>query len=153
MIEHAWTVLCRKAIVDPQTNNATLVETVEQINATGVVNFPTLAPMQMELVSLWYRSDVATPARGQGRVTFLGPDGHETVPAQVFSIDLSAFVRVRSIAQLPGLPVTGPGMYYFQIAVLDQGNEEWRNVGRVPVQIAVQGNQEATPPARAEAVH
>jgi len=35
MIEHAWTVLCRKAIVDPQTNNATLVETIDQITATA----------------------------------------------------------------------------------------------------------------------
>jgi len=142
MIEHAWTVLCKKAIVDPQTGNITLVETVEQINATGAApDFPALAPMEMELVSLWYRTDIEVAVRGQGRIALIGPDGHVVGDPQTLQLDLTTFVRARTIAKLPGLPVTGAGVYRFQVELSVDGQEEWRIVARVPVQFTVQDNR------------
>jgi hypothetical protein len=150
MIEHAWTVVCKKAIVDPQTNNATLVEIVEQINSTQRVIFPTVAPVQMELVTLWYRSNIDTPEHGEGRIVFIGPDGREAGPPQVFPIDLTQGARLRTIAQLPGIPLVGEGVHYFQIELRADGQAQWRSVARIPVTFVM--NQPVAQPA-AEPVH
>jgi hypothetical protein len=133
MITHAWTVACNKCIVDPSTNNATLVEVLEQISVTGLVQFPAVAPLQVDVVTVWYRSDPARGERGTGRFRLVNPDGSSTAETE-YAIDLTNHFRARSIGRLAGLPIAGPGSYFFQVELRE--DQRWREVARIPFFVA-----------------
>lgn len=148
MIEHAWTLACTKSIVDAQTNNMSITEVLEQVNVEGPVQFPTIAPMQADVVSVWYRSNPDRGTRGSGRLTFVGPDRNPVGPAHDFAIDLTGYYRARTVTRLAGLPLTGAGIYAFKVEMRADVNGAWREVASVPINVTVQAV--AAVPAAAE---
>jgi hypothetical protein len=135
MIVHASTVFCTKCVIDPDTNNATLVEVLDQINIPEGTAFPMVAPIQSDLVSVWYRSNPNEPGRGTGRVSLVRPNGEKIVQKE-YAIDLSVFYRGRTITRSGGFNVLEFGVYYFWIDVRQEGSEEWDNVAKIPVSVA-----------------
>ena len=73
MINHVWTVLCHRTLIDQKSNNVSMIDAIEQINIKGREG-PTVAQISMELVSLWIRSDPNTGTRGQYRISFIEPN-------------------------------------------------------------------------------
>ena len=57
MVEHAWSVLCDRAIIDQQTNNIVLnvIEHVKFTHEAEETGKPLLMRLNGELVSLWYK--------------------------------------------------------------------------------------------------
>src|SRR5437879_5131067 len=115
MIEHDWTVVCSRTIVDPDSRNATLVDVIEQLNLSAAARFPVVIPVQMDIVSLWYRSNIDVAERGQGRIALVNPAGEEH--AEEILIDVSEYPRARTISRSGGIAVSGPGTYRFRIEV------------------------------------
>lgn len=134
MIEHAWALLCTKCVIDPDTNNATLTEVLETLTIAGEVQFPTVAPLQMDLVSVWYRSTPEVGSRGSGRVSLLKPDGELAIPPMEFAIDLTNFFRARNIARIAGLPIAGIGIYFFKLELRTDAGL-WRQVAKIPLNV------------------
>src|SRR6185369_420814 len=114
MIGHAWTVACTKCIVDPSSNNATLAEVIEEItlnpNPGQQLPFPGVLPIQLNLVSVWYRLRAEQPAQATGRFSFVLGDQVIGTPNE-FAINLSAHYRGRTITRMAGLSIVGPGVY------------------------------------------
>jgi hypothetical protein len=135
MIEHAWTLLCTKCVTDPDSRNATLVEVVEQINAPADAVFPAVVPLQLDLVSVWYRTNPETPATGTGRVTLIPPTG-EAGPPTEYAIDLSVFYRSRNLTRSGGIALGGLGIYYFQIEYRENAQAAWKIVSKLPLNVA-----------------
>jgi hypothetical protein len=137
MIKNAWSVLCTRCITDSATNNVTLAEVVEQLNippGTEVVGVA--APIQMDLVTLWYRENANQPARGTGRIVVTRPDRTASQPI-TFAVDLTQFLRVRAIGRLAGLELHGAGDYFFKVELRIEGQENWTEVSRIPLHVAV----------------
>lgn len=139
MISHAWTVICEKTIIDRDTNNLSL-DVLEQISFVGVPRETGTAlqlPLQVSIVSLWYRTIPEQEAQSQARIAYIAPD--ETVLGYINqALDFSQYRRLRSIATMPIL-ATIQGRYFFRVELLE--NDEWHEVARVPFEIHIQSEE------------
>jgi hypothetical protein len=69
MIQHVWSVLCARAVIDSESNTISLFDVVEQIVAIGPgiaaigPGAEGVAPVSLELVTLWSRDSLDEAAR------------------------------------------------------------------------------------------
>lgn len=138
MIEHVWSVLCTRSLIDRETNNISLIDVVEQMT----INAPPppegaegLAPLQFELVSLWSRRHDDKPVQGRARIRFFRPSGPVGAVTEI-SVDLMTFRRTRARSRISGLPIREAGRHSFEVDVWDEEHKEWRGVARIPIEVA-----------------
>jgi hypothetical protein len=140
MINHIWTVICSKSIIDRESNNISLSNVLEQINITRSAEFEEgkagLIPINYELVTLWMREREDQPDRIMAKITFISSSG-PLPPANEFEVDLSQHIRTRTILRGNGLPFNEPGIYYFQIEVQKATLGDWEIVAKIPLQILI----------------
>lgn len=136
MINHAWSVLCSKSAIDRETNTLNLFDVIEQITGKDV-NLPSTAPLPLELVSLWTRADLNRGARGQARLIVLEPNTNQREPKEL-SIDLTEFHRLRTRLRMGGFRITERGQYIFRVDLRVEGQDEWREVARVPLEVVLE---------------
>lgn len=134
MIDHVWTVLCSRSIIDSESNNVTLQNVVEQLNISGEPTPEGMVPVELEVVTLSARADFALPGRGKGRVRLVPPSG-DSVDVFEFDVDLSKHKRHRHRGHIRGLSVSGPGRYVFEVELRCQGDTEWSVVAVVPLEV------------------
>jgi hypothetical protein len=137
MIENAWCVLCTRCITDSSSNNVTLTDVVEQINVPPDAPIPGTAPVQMDFVCLWYRSNPTQPARATARTSLIRPDGTSSPNPVLVTIDLTQFQRLRSIIRIPAIEIISSGFYYFRVELRLDGEDNWRPISRVPLQVVL----------------
>lgn len=142
MIGHVWTVICSRVLIDRDTNNVTLVEVLEQVTlvASGPPPPESAVPLEMEIVTLWERRDENVPARARARIHLVAPDGKTANPLE-YVVDLTTHVRTRSRTQVKGFPFRGFGRYEFRVAVRQDGQEDWQEVSRAPLQVVAATEQ------------
>lgn len=148
MARLVWSVLCRRATIDKDTNSVSLMEVTEQLNVKATSfssegpnrETPLLLAWEFDLVSLWMRSDPEEPERTTERVVFVGPDGRALGEPVVTEVDLESHQRMRSRLRMNGLPLSGTGYHFFVIEQPgDQG--EWLEVARVPLDVRIEVEQ------------
>jgi hypothetical protein len=142
MIEHVWSVLCSRAILDRDTNSVSLIDIVEEITIQGPVlpseeGGTSAFTITMALVSLWRRDPEDQPTKGQARVLLFAPNGEPLKEFSVYSIDLSEKLRMRAFGNIPVFPFRGPGSYHFSIQLQDEREEEWKEVASIPLRLIV----------------
>ena len=136
MIDHVWTVVCRQSVIDRDSKNLSLFNVLEQIAVQGEANTGErrLIPMDLEVVSLWSRSDYDVSAKGVQRLTLLSPD-EESLASGEQEIDLSKHRRFRNRARFRGLPMKGAGRYVFRVDQMTEGGVEWQHVTDIPLEV------------------
>ncbi len=140
MIQHVWSVLCTKSVVDKETNNISLIEVLEQVSVVGPPvpeRERGVIPINCELVTLWSRSRDNQPARGRARVTLRGPSG-EVVVNQESEVDLSVYPRTRVRWMWTVIPFREPGCQTIGVELRVEGEAEWRDVSKVPLHIMLE---------------
>jgi hypothetical protein len=117
-----------------------MFEALEQITIAG----PPLGeaetgiiPMSFEIVSLWTRSRDNQPSRGRSRLRLLTPGG-VALKEQEYGIDLSVNQRNRTRVRIAGLPILGAGRHEFILHLQRENEIEWREVGKLPLQIVLE---------------
>jgi hypothetical protein len=148
--KHIWSVLCSQGVLDKYTNNVSLFNVLEEmtIKPTGPLPEGDKAfPTSLSLVTLWVRSDPATPEIAQAQMKFVAPDG--TVITQATTeIDLTIHQRHRYFSRLEVMPFRGTGIYEF---VIEQRIEEqWREEARVPLELKLSEVQKPAQPPVAQ---
>jgi len=140
MIDHVWTLICTRAIIDRDTNNLSAFNIIEQIQIRGEPTPDGVVPIGLEVVSLWMRSDFNVPCRGRWRLSFLSPSGIQikTVDGE---LDLSKYERVRARRFFMGLPMSEPGRYRFVLELQNEGKEDWQQVASIPLKVVFQPKQ------------
>jgi hypothetical protein len=141
MIDHVWTVVCSRAVIDDESKNVSIQNVVEQITVNGKPGDRTGVPISLNVVSLWVRSDPDVPARGFGRLTFIYPSGAEEDPIEI-KVDLTQHERFRSRIKLQGLPAREAGRHYFSMRFREASDVKWREVASVPVRLAFVSDEE-----------
>jgi hypothetical protein len=135
MIDHVWTVICSRSVIDVRSKNVSIQNVIEQVT-TSVEPVPgQVISMPLEVVSLWIRTEPETPAKGKLRVAFLTPSG-TTLGEFEFPIDLTEYERFRSQIRISGLPAEEIGRHHFYIDLQEEDNGEWQRVAVVPLTIA-----------------
>lgn len=143
MIEHVWSILCRRSIIDKDTNSVSIVDVMEAINVeTAGEQTPTLAgiPLDFEIVTLWVRADSKVPARSRYRIRMQPPSGPAKPIGEPTEVDLRTFERLRARTHVSGIPLSGPGRYRFIVELEDDG---WTPVSQVPLDIEFPGSAQA----------
>ena len=138
MIEHVWSVLCTNSSIDQSSNNISLFAVIEEVQ--GLVTQPPppgeAIPLQAQMVTLWTRpSD--QPTHGLTRAFWEPPNREPTQLGGDTDIDLTTFERLRTVAQINGLPFFGAGRYYFRLECREDGATDWHVVAHIPLTISV----------------
>ncbi len=107
MIDHVWSVLCRRSSIDRETNNISLFDVVEQLQLFEGSEVPSSVAGPFEIVSLWTRS--AEPTRGEAQISLRGPSGRLLIPPLLQEIDLREARRLRARQRLSLIPIEGSG--------------------------------------------
>jgi hypothetical protein len=143
---HVWSVFCSRPIVDAESNQLSLIETIEAVtvflppgrNVDAMDNPSSAVEFRSHLVSLWERSDWAAPEIGQMRIRLFDPSGAETAPTQdPIAVDLSAKNRMRTIIGIAALPLRGVGRYEFRIEASEEDGR-WTVAARIPFELKSQ---------------
>ena len=138
MIDHVWTVLCRRSLID-ENNNISLLEVLEQVTADGETPEPgttAIAPISIELVTLWSRHDLSDAEQGQARVTYYSPS-MDPLFQHEYEIDLLDHNRRRIRASLAALPFQNSGTYCFVVELRNERDSQWSQVARIPLEAEV----------------
>jgi hypothetical protein len=140
MIEHIWTILCSRSIIDSETNNVSIQDVIEQISINAQPTENGFLPFPLELITLWGRKESDEAVQGMERISFVTPSGKETIISEA-RIDLTKAERHRHRVRFPGLPLDQAGRYYFRVDFKENG-EEYRDMAAIPlaVQFQPQGN-------------
>lgn len=139
MVEHVWSVLCTRSIIDKSTNNASLLEILEQVTIlepipTGQQNIA--LALAFEIVSLWQRSNHDEPARGEGRIRIEMASGSQTLPQFQIDITPAGMHRRRSVYRMNGMPFDGFGVYKFVVELKDESTSQWKAVATIPLELS-----------------
>ena len=148
MIEHIWTVLCSRSVIDIETNNVSIQDVIEQITINSEPAQDGFLPIPFELITLYIRKESNVLTKGTERVAFITPSGKSEIVSEGI-IDLSSAERFRHRVKFPGLPLKEGGRHYFIIEVKEETNE-WQKVATIPLTIvfqpqAIQGNKIQNP--------
>ena len=134
MIDHVWTVVCSRAVIDQDTNNISIQNVIEQLNIFAEPKPDGVIPSRLEVVTLWIRADPNTPCRGQMRLTFRSPS-NRVIGTFDRPIDLSEHERLRSRIRFEGVAAEESGRHHFYVELQNEGESEWRQVAAVPLAI------------------
>lgn len=135
-MRHLWTVVCRHASVEKDTNIVSLLDVFEEL--TVQFNEPEipptdgqhLLPIPLEVVTLWHRD--SGPSDAAKFKTFLKtPIDPQPAGFAEGIIERGAAPRVRVISRAAGLPWRGPGDYTFVVQLLTK-KRTWKTVAEVP---------------------
>jgi hypothetical protein len=147
MAKHVWTVLCRRSVIDRDSNAISLFDAVEALSFAGPVervlseasgDSPPLIPAQMELVSFWTRSDPKRKEKARARYVLVTPRG-KTIVKSENQLDLMQHQRVRHRLTIDGLPfLAEPGTYEWKAQLRGTGKSaSWRTVARIPFDVRI----------------
>lgn len=146
-IEHIWSVVCQMSLTDKDTNNISMINVVENLNVSirtneqiekkkeevgwyatpinvHVVNRFRKKADELEDMSFNFQMLVADP---QG--IYIGNPAEGTL---AFPKDLRS---MRTSVKLNGFPVTKSGTYHVVTKIKDVGENEYEEVGRVPIDV------------------
>jgi hypothetical protein len=134
MIDHIWTVLCSRAVIDRDSNNVSLQNVLEQINLPFEPDPEKVFGTEFDIISLWKRADPETPVKGLGLLTITSPTGKEIEKTEI-ELNLTTHQRLRTRRRFVGFPIAETGQYIFKVK-LQKGNK-WRNVASIPLDVVV----------------
>ena len=138
MIDHVWSVVCSRAVIDSDSNNVSLQNVLEQISVAEDLDpdQTNTIPTRFEVVTLWARSEFDESAQGLQKVTLLSPAGEALVAAEA-QINLAEARRYRYRAKFSALPLRGEGRYVFRIEYRTGQEEAWTKVADIPLEVVV----------------
>lgn len=135
MISHVWSVLCSGSSIDQDTNNLSLFDTIEMIGVSPEAEFPVVFPLPFQLVSLWSRTELNTPAKGYSQLKVVNPSGKLGHVSQG-EVDMTEFRRLRQRISIQGFEITELGKYLFVVEFRYEDGE-YEAVAQVPLEVSV----------------
>ena len=143
MIDHIWTVLCSRAVVDNQSNNISLQNVIEQIAVLEVPQPESRLAWPIMVASLWTRTDPDVGAQGTARLTHVSPSGQPLDQIEI-EVKLDEYKRLRTRLTLAEIAIPKVGRYHFRMELQLAGSDEWRQVADIPLTVIVRPPPEAT---------
>jgi len=145
-IQHMWSLICERAVVDSTSNNVSLTNVLEevQIVPSPEIEFGVgekdkkliVIPMVFNLVST-VKKLTASEYNGEFQISVVDPDD------KVLQVNANAFkipaynTRFRTIASIQGFPVTVPGEYKFLIKAKENTQKEFTKLGEVLFEVKI----------------
>jgi hypothetical protein len=136
MINHVWTIVCSRAVIDRDSNNLSLQNIIDQITLGGKpareLDQIEAIPMELNVITLWERADFEVSSQGTEHLSLILPSG-DTIISGENTINLSESMRFRSRAKFQNLPIKGAGRYIFRVKWRLGSKDEWQHAVDVPL--------------------
>jgi hypothetical protein len=112
MIRGEWVLCCERVIIDAQTNNATLVNVLEQLNLPERNDDADVAlvPLAFTIIATW-SGEEGRAGESQYRLRFVDGAGQEIFAENHIVRFAPGFHRMRSQVVMFGFPVRASGQY------------------------------------------
>ncbi|HCC84501.1 MAG TPA: hypothetical protein DEP87_02365 [Candidatus Pacebacteria bacterium] len=150
MINHIWSVLCRKSVIDRDTNNISIFDVFEQLSVDAKIkenpdnnenkdNKKINLPIEYELISFWVKDSRQSPFhfKGDVKVEITNPKGlSEKSFEQVLEMPKD-MKRLRARMIINGLIIEESGIYNFIVSIKEPGNQKYKKVSEVPLEVIV----------------
>lgn len=134
MISHVWTVVCSRSVIDRDSNNFSLLNTLERVTIHSVPMPETVIPMRFDVVTWWTRTIPDQPGRGRIRLQLRLPSG-TAFSSHEAAIDLSENEGHRHRVKCSTFPIAEAGRHLFVVELMNEGEDEWTQVASVPLRI------------------
>lgn len=141
MLDHIWTVLCSRAMVDKYTNTVSLEGVIEQMTVRGQPVPGTATPANLDAMTLWARRDPNIPTQARARLSVISPSG-KTLGATEYDVHLEETERHRQRITFPAFPLETAGRYVFRVEVQPDVGGEWLECASVPLSVAFEPKAE-----------
>lgn len=146
-IKHVWTVLCKKSVVDRETNNITLFDVLERLDVGVEIKNQKLSglpekvvlPFSFEIVTMWARSDFEDKIerKVEAKTEILDPNGVKIGNVTNNFVMSPEFRRMRSIGRLSNIGLTISGKYFFKISGKESDDKDFKNVAEIPLEVII----------------
>lgn len=138
-MEHIWSVVCQKALVDRETNLLSMIDVFEQLtlpldgstpfNGKDAVN----VAFNYEVVTFWRRIEGDKPIQGDILIKILSPNNKELANFPV-KFEFPANVKnFRAKIRINVLPVIDAGKYKF--VVMQKEKNDYETVAEIPFDV------------------
>ena len=133
-MRHIWSVLCRHAIEDRESNNFSLIETIRQVWFKGDIppERPINLPISYHMVSLWRRRNDRNSCDYPVRMRVIAPGGVE-VDSDELTAKLSEHDSCTTIFSSGSFQFADAGIYEFEISY--RQGEEWIVATQIPLKV------------------
>jgi hypothetical protein len=150
-IKHIWSVLCRRSVIDGQSNNLSLFDVFEQIginidqpandlkNGEFLDNLPRVLPYEYSLVTFWTREEADNGTLKMDiKLEIVDPKG-AVIKDQVFETEIpEGNRRMRHLTKLTHLFLTSSGVYCFKIMYRSTGAKEYTLAAELPLEVKIE---------------
>lgn len=142
-MKHIWSVLCRKSIIDSETNNISLNDVFEQLSVNidvstkNSVETKINIPVEFEVVSMWLNTTGQKIFKAEMEVNFVTPEG-TIVNSLKQNIEVPNMARrLRTRLKSLGLGVGDSGIYTFEVKIKEYGEDKFKTVAKIPLEVIV----------------
>lgn len=132
MIDLYFSLLCKRIVIDKETNSIDIQNVIEQLTIFGDPPPNGVLPIDLCFFALWSRSDVEVPASGEMRLSLILP-GEDAKEIITVPVDLEKHQRRRNIIKFQKLTVTKSGRYIFLLEL--KTNDDWKEVSKTPLDV------------------
>lgn len=143
MLKHIWSVLCRKSIIDSETNNISLNDVLEQLiidikvkkedeQKLNAINLP----IEFEVVNMWFKSG-KTALKASMSVDFINPRG-SVVKNFIQEFEMTPEMRrMRTRVKILGMALDTSGDYLVKVSIKENGEKEYSQVAELPIEVHI----------------
>ena len=136
MAKVQFSILSKNVIVDKKTNQLSIINILEEAQFTAdplpQPNEWTLFPLELQLVTMFIRSDPEVPEHTEARIRVSAPSGEIFTTSVKFPVSLTESRFNRNITRFSQTPIFSTGQHDYIIDLLDD-NGEWNEAFRAPV--------------------
>lgn len=143
MMKHIWSVLCRKSVIDQETNNLSLYDVFEQLDVSIKSNQESNKeikkiniPVEYEVVSMWMKDDPKKEFTAKIELEVLDPDGSVSKTFQHSFLFAAGLKRMRSRLRVVGLDISTSGDYIFNLKY-NNGKKGSQIVASLPLEVHI----------------
>ncbi len=143
MIKHIWSVVCRRATIDRDTNSISLLDCIEQMQVNVPVQKSKIekgkklnAPIEFDFVSAWIRENTSKVAEFEMKLELYSPKKKKLIDySKIFFIPEKK-KRLRTRIALKGMPIDLSGEYVFRVTSKEK-NREQRKEAEIPFDVVI----------------
>lgn len=142
MISHIWSLLCRRSVIDSETNNLSLYDILEQLTVNVKIKKSDKhkvtkinIPIEYEVISFWVKAPKIEEFKGGIKLEIINPDGKiEKTFEQPLEIPKDKR-RLRSRIRIKGFVADKEGNYIFRISYKEEIKDQYIKAADVPLEV------------------
>lgn len=142
MITHIWSLLCRRSIIDQETNTLSIHDIFEQLGVdikpksdSKIVEQKFSIPIEFEVISFWTKDNLDDVFDGKYIIKVKNPLGKID---KEFEHDLKIgqhLKRMRTRTKIQGFTVEKSGNYIFEVGFKKNDGKTYKIVAKIPLEI------------------